>query len=89
MADLEAVAAWRAHAEEKAGITAPELDPAQVAEVRRAADRAAILGNGDTWTRQAVECEREQGKSTAKADPSEKTKRWRSARDSGIAGGGR
>lgn len=58
MADLRAVAAWRALAEERAGV---ELDPEQAAAVTRAATRAAILGKGDAWTRQAVEYEREMG----------------------------
>lgn len=89
MADLDAVAAWRAHAEEKAGVAAPELDPAQEAEARRAAERSSILGKGDTWTRQAVAYEREMGASSAKADPNEKTKRWLVTRYSGIAGDGR
>lgn len=86
MADLEAVAAWRAHAEAKAGI---ELDPAQEAAARRAAERARILGNGDAWTRQALAYESEMGAASPKADPSETTKRWLVARYSGIAGGGR
>ena len=89
-ADLEAVAAWRAHAEEKAGIEpAPELDPIQDAEARQAAKRAGILGKGDVWVKQAVAYDREMGAASPKPDPAEATKRWRTARDSGIAGGTR
>lgn len=86
MADLEAVAAWRAHAEGMAGIV---LDPAEQAAARRAAERSTILGKGDTWTAQAVAYEREMGAASPKADPNDTSKRWRAARDSGIAGGGR
>lgn len=56
MADFRAVAAWRALAEDRAGV---EIAPEQAAAATRAATRAAILGKGDTWTRQAVEYERE------------------------------
>lgn len=55
MADLEAVAAWRALAEERAG-----LDPISSAAVNRERARAAILPRGDAWVRQARRYEQEQ-----------------------------
>lgn len=55
VADLEAVAAWRALAEDRAG-----LDPIAEAAANRERDRAAILPRGDAWVRQALRYEQEQ-----------------------------
>lgn len=85
-ADLEALAAWKAELSRRRELA---IDPAQEAAARRAANRARIIGNGDTWTRQAVAYENAMVEAPPKADPTETTKRWRTARDSGIAGGGR
>lgn len=56
MADLEAVSAWRALAEERGA----GLDPIAEAAANRERDRAAILPRGDAWVRQALRYEQEQ-----------------------------
>lgn len=84
MADLEALAAWKAELETRRDRA---LDPALDAAARRAVERGRILSKGDTWTRQAVEYERELGAAPAKADPADVTKRYLAARYCGLSRG--